>query len=82
MKLVIKVNNAGFWNPFEEPKPRPEEEKLKQRTEFCVICGLELMNEKTYSCPHCGALGHMSCFDDWLVVKQTCPLCRRQLVEV
>ncbi|MCS6785286.1 MAG: hypothetical protein NZ921_03635 [Candidatus Caldarchaeum sp.] len=72
---MIKTVNAGFWNPFEEEKPRP-------KPDSCVICGLEIVNEKTYSCPHCGAVGHMSCFDDWLVVRQTCPLCRRPLVEV
>jgi uncharacterized protein (DUF983 family) len=75
LRLVIREVNAGFWNPFEEPKPKPKQEN-------CVICGLEMGNEKTYSCPHCGAVGHMSCFDDWLVVKQTCPLCRRPLVEM
>ncbi|MEM0440644.1 MAG: RING finger domain-containing protein [Candidatus Caldarchaeum sp.] len=74
MKIVIRTVNAGFWNPFEE--------REKPKAETCVICGLELANEKTYSCPHCGAIGHLSCFDDWLVVKQTCPLCRRMLVEV
>lgn len=75
MKIVIKEVNAGFWNPFED------EDRTKQKLNFCVICGLEISNEKTYSCPHCGSVGHMSCFDDWLLIRKSCPLCRRPIAE-
>jgi len=75
LKIVIREVNAGFWNPFEEMLEK------KQKTGQCVICGLELLNDKTYSCPHCEAVGHMTCFDDWLLIRKTCPLCRRPIVE-
>ncbi len=75
MRLVIKEVNAGFWDPFEEVK-------TKTKINYCVICGLELLDEKTYNCPHCDAVGHMSCFDDWLLIRKACPLCRRTIAEV
>lgn len=76
MRLVVKEVNTGFWNPFEE------EEAPKPKTENCVICGLEMEGARTYSCPHCNVMGHASCWDDWLHIRKTCPLCRRVVAEV
>ncbi|MDW7977829.1 MAG: RING finger domain-containing protein [Candidatus Caldarchaeum sp.] len=72
---MVREVNAGYWNPFETVAEK------KQKASLCVICGLELLNDKTYNCPHCEAVGHMNCFDDWLSIKKSCPLCRRPIVE-
>ncbi|GBC68888.1 hypothetical protein HRbin01_00576 [archaeon HR01] len=77
MRIVVRTEVVGFWDPFrkeEKPKEeRPKEEKL----ETCVICGLEMVGGGRYTCPHCGCVGHSTCFDGWLMIKKTCPLCRR-----
>ena len=75
MRLVVKEVNTGYWDPFGEEKPKPKPDN-------CVICGLELEDGRTYSCPHCGAVGHSACWDDWLLIRKTCPLCRRVIAEV
>lgn len=73
MKIVVRTISLGYWNPYETTETPPPKEKV----ESCIICGLELGESKTYSCPHCGCIGHSDCFDDWLLVRKTCPLCRR-----
>ncbi|MEM1945089.1 MAG: RING-H2 finger protein [Nitrososphaerota archaeon] len=72
---MVKTFSLGFWNPYETSQPT--QQHLSEKAESCVICGLELGDGQTYSCPHCGCIGHSACFDDWLLVRKTCPLCRR-----
>jgi uncharacterized paraquat-inducible protein A len=74
LRIVVRVETVGYWDPFEMEEARPPK---PEKSENCVICGLELGDGKTYSCPHCGCIGHSDCFDDWLLLRKTCPLCRR-----
>ncbi|MDJ0270685.1 MAG: hypothetical protein NXY59_09135 [Aigarchaeota archaeon] len=75
MRIVIGAERSlGFWDPYYE-------EQRKRRMEPCVVCGLELGEQTIYSCPHCSATGHESCFDDWLRIRNACPLCRRPILE-
>ncbi len=76
MKIVVRAETIGFWDPFETEK---EQQPKLEKADNCVICGLELSDSKTYSCPHCGCIGHSGCFDDWLLIRKTCPLCRRAI---
>lgn len=82
-RIVLgKPVSVGFWDPWsvEETikKPKPREEPREEN--FCVIC-LSKIEEgaPTIQCPHCGAIGHRSCFEEWIRLKGACPLCKRPI---
>ena len=76
--VVGKPVSKGFWDPWgaEEVLRQPEKESRK----VCVICLSEVHEgAPTLECPYCGAIGHKNCFDDWISMKGSCPLCRRPI---
>ncbi len=85
MKIVIGAERSlGFWDPYYEEQQEQQEIKQprrERRMEPCIVCGLELGEQTIYSCPHCSATGHESCFNDWLLIRNACPLCRRPILE-
>lgn len=65
---------VGYWNWTEQVQER--EQKL------CVVCDLEISErERIYNCPHCSAEGHYEHFQEWLVLHNSCPNCRRPVME-
>ena len=84
MKRRIAIRapvGKGFWDPWsvEEIARAPQPKKTEFR-KVCVICFSEIAEgAPTIQCPHCGAIGHQSCFEDWLSLRGTCPLCRRPI---
>jgi len=77
MKIAVGAEKSlGYWDPY---RPEPEKE-TPRRMEICVVCGLEIAEPPTFSCPHCSAVGHESCFTDWLTVRNSCPMCRRPIM--
>lgn len=71
----------GFWDPWSvEEVRRTPPSRRQELKKICVICLSEISEgAPTLQCPHCGALGHHSCFGDWIALKGKCPLCRRSL---
>lgn len=70
----------GFWDPWAIEEVRRPPSRSTEFKRICVICLSEIAERApTIQCPHCGALGHHSCFEDWITLKGICPLCRRPL---
>ncbi|MCF8885551.1 MAG: RING finger domain-containing protein [Nitrososphaerota archaeon] len=72
----------GFWNPWsvEEIKKTPVIPPKPEARQVCVICLSEIgEGASTTECPYCGAIGHKNCFDEWIVLRGKCPLCRKIL---
>ena len=44
----------------------------------CAICLDRLPFQKTTKLSKCGHIFHSKCLDSWLLIHQTCPLCRVQ----
>lgn len=71
----------GFWNPWavEEVKKVTPHPKLETK-HICVVCLSEISKgAPIIECPYCGAIGHENCFEDWIAMKNRCPLCRRPI---
>ena len=81
--LIKEPVNKGFWDPWsaEEALRPPRREARGEPRKVCVICYSEIEEgTPTMQCPHCGAIGHRNCFDEWVSLKGTCPLCKRPIV--
>ncbi|KAK9150346.1 hypothetical protein Syun_008655 [Stephania yunnanensis] len=53
--------------------------KVSQEAEICSICMVKV-DEKIGSLS-CGHEFHVNCIKDWLIVINTCPICRRSALE-
>jgi hypothetical protein len=51
--------------------------KFNNLNEECVIC-LDI-NEKTWIKTHCNHSYHEECFNEWIKINKSCPICRIQL---
>lgn len=49
---------------------------LDHKTDFCVICQTDYNNQETIGTLDCGHEYHAECVKKWLVVKNTCPICK------
>ncbi|CAN4075562.1 unnamed protein product [Withania somnifera] len=49
---------------------------LDHETDFCVICQTDYNNQETIGTLDCGHEYHAECIKKWLVVKNTCPICK------
>ncbi|MHA1686966.1 MAG: hypothetical protein ACTSYD_11280, partial [Candidatus Heimdallarchaeaceae archaeon] len=46
----------------------------------CTVCqGVIKAREEVYECPNCGNLTHKDHMEQWLKIKQECPICKTQL---
>ncbi|XP_053693580.1 uncharacterized protein LOC128741650 [Sabethes cyaneus] len=54
---------------------------IEEDRNFCAICRacIKYNKRKTLECQHCF---HEKCINQWLVLKQTCPICRMLKVNV
>ncbi|KAL8147769.1 putative E3 ubiquitin-protein ligase ZFP1 [Apium graveolens] len=43
---------------------------------LCVVCQVEYRDEEKKSILHCGHEYHLECIKNWLLVKNTCPICK------
>lgn len=79
LKIVIgREICIGRWSWIEERR----EQKIIE-TKVCPICTSEIHEGMlTMKCPHCGVIGHFSCFDNWLKIRNACPICKRPILEV
>ncbi len=74
MQIALRHANEIWWN-LEEPRPRrPIVPIQRQEISFeCPIC----YNTAESGCRHtCGNIFCQNCLSSWIVVAQTCPLCR------
>ncbi|RAL38128.1 hypothetical protein DM860_000822 [Cuscuta australis] len=51
-------------------------ECLDQETDFCVICQHEYKDQENIGIVECGHEYHADCIKKWLVVKNSCPICK------
>ncbi|KAE9418156.1 hypothetical protein Angca_009729 [Angiostrongylus cantonensis] len=59
--------------------PRASKEELKDRSDVCAICFMEMWEEaRVTPCKH---FFHGACLRKWLYIKQVCPLCYSELLE-
>lgn len=49
---------------------------LDHEADFCVICQTDYNNQETIGTLDCGHEYHAECVKKWLVVKNTCPICK------
>ncbi|KAF3669652.1 hypothetical protein FXO37_08917, partial [Capsicum annuum] len=49
---------------------------LDHETDFCVICQTDYNNQETIGTLDCGHEYHAECVKKWLVVKNSCPICK------
>ncbi|MCS7136300.1 MAG: RING finger domain-containing protein [Nitrososphaerota archaeon] len=57
--------------------------KAKVVSKVCPICTSEIdEGATTTTCPHCGTIGHKTCFESWLSIRNACPICKRPVLEM
>ncbi|CAL5390743.1 unnamed protein product [Camellia sinensis] len=47
-----------------------------QDTDFCVICQTDYKNQEKIGALDCGHEYHVDCVKKWLLIKNTCPICK------
>lgn len=68
-----QITNIGEIVFKKDPNtPSGEEEK-------CIICIVEYEDQETIRKLPCSHLFHHDCIDTWLVQKNSCPVCKRQI---
>ncbi|KAF5182553.1 E3 ubiquitin-protein ligase mbr2-like [Thalictrum thalictroides] len=55
---------------------RPQ--NLTQEAEICVVCQDEYKNQEVIGRLDCGHEFHEDCIKSWLMMKNVCPICKRQ----
>ncbi|GMP65926.1 hypothetical protein CsSME_00026506 [Camellia sinensis var. sinensis] len=53
-----------------------EAASLDQETDFCVICQTDYKNKEKIGTLDCGHEYHVDCVKRWLLIKNTCPICK------
>ena len=53
----------------------PSADELERYNDLCIVCREDLMNRNCRKLP-CGHIYHTSCLKSWFQRKQSCPLCR------
>ena len=53
----------------------PSADELEEYNDLCIVCREDLMNRNCRKLP-CGHIYHTSCLKSWFQRKQSCPLCR------
>lgn len=53
----------------------PSTEELERYNDLCIVCREDLVNRDCRKLP-CGHIYHLSCLKSWFQRKQSCPLCR------
>ena len=54
-----------------------------KRQRICPVCTSEVADDApTITCPHCGTVGHRHCLENWLSIRNSCPICKRPMLEV
>ncbi|MFX1562415.1 MAG: RING finger domain-containing protein [Promethearchaeota archaeon] len=49
-------------------------------SEKCIVCGLQIREgQEQVFCPNCGNPAHYSHLAEWVKVKGTCPICRKNI---
>lgn len=61
-----------------ESLPKATDEQLAQHDDVCAICYSEMKMASVTPCDH---LFHSLCLRKWLYVKETCPMCHRDLAQ-
>lgn len=49
---------------------------MNQEVDFCVICQTDYKDQEKVGTLDCGHEYHVDCIKKWLVVKNTCPICK------
>lgn len=49
---------------------------VDQELNFCVICQTDYENQEKIGILECGHEYHVDCIKKWLIVKNTCPICK------
>ncbi|KAK9150328.1 hypothetical protein Syun_008637 [Stephania yunnanensis] len=55
--------------------------KVSQEAEICSICMDGFKVDEKIGSLSCGHEFHVNCIKDWLIVNNTCPICRRSALE-
>ena len=58
--------------------PDASAEQLAQHDDVCAICYNEMKNARITPCGH---IFHSMCLRKWLYVKESCPMCHRDIVQ-
>ncbi|KAL3508721.1 hypothetical protein ACH5RR_028122 [Cinchona calisaya] len=53
-----------------------EAASMNQEVDFCVICQTDYKDQEMVGTLDCGHEYHVDCIKKWLVVKNTCPICK------
>ncbi|XP_019194577.1 PREDICTED: uncharacterized protein LOC109188383 [Ipomoea nil] len=65
--------------PFTSSKTSPVSKGAEcsdQNTDFCVICQNDYKDQESIGTVECGHAYHVDCIKKWLVVKNSCPICK------
>ncbi|XP_019167952.1 PREDICTED: uncharacterized protein LOC109163656 isoform X1 [Ipomoea nil] len=70
---LLKTRSFTSSNPYST-------ECLDQETDFCVICQNDYKDQEKIGIVSCGHEYHVDCIKKWLVVKNSCPICKSTAV--
>lgn len=73
--IVDRLKTRSFSPPV-IPCTLETAASLDHETDFCVICQTDYINQETIGTLDCGHEYHAECVKKWLVVKNTCPICK------
>lgn len=49
---------------------------IDEETDFCVVCQTDYKNQEKVGTLDCGHEYHVDCIKRWLLIKNTCPICK------
>lgn len=55
--------------------------QVDQQSNFCVICQVDFQDQENVGTLNCGHEYHVDCIKKWLLMKNTCPICKSKALK-
>ncbi|XP_009762157.1 putative E3 ubiquitin-protein ligase ZFP1 [Nicotiana tabacum] len=75
-EIIISHLKTRIFSPTGIPCTLESAACLDHETDFCVICQADYDDQEKIGTLDCGHEYHAECVKKWLVVKNTCPICK------
>ncbi|KAJ8532346.1 hypothetical protein K7X08_012269 [Anisodus acutangulus] len=73
--IVTKLKTRIFLSS-KTPCARESVACQDHKTDFCVVCQIDYDDQEKIAILECGHEYHLECVKKWLVMKNTCPICK------
>ncbi|WOG98613.1 hypothetical protein DCAR_0417957 [Daucus carota subsp. sativus] len=74
--FIVSNLKSKTFTPSPSSSNVEETTSVNQELNFCVICQTEYKDEEKISTLDCGHEYHLECVKKWLLVKNSCPICK------